>query len=120
MRDSVCQPRRLANSQSRFVLRRKLLNAHLLRRQIEFAPPRVGKLAARLGNLTIRNVGDDSARLITVSNGKEGGIHVWDLRAIRRQLKALDLDWDAPEYPPEPPPAQTPLRLEVVLDPGGP
>ncbi len=58
----------------------------------------------------------DGTRLITVSNGKEGGIHVWDLRAIRRQLKALDLDWEAPDYPPEPPPSQTPLRLEIVAD----
>jgi tetratricopeptide (TPR) repeat protein len=27
-------------------------------------------------------------------------IHIWDLRAIRRQLKALDLDWSWPEFPP--------------------
>jgi WD40 repeat protein len=56
----------------------------------------------------------DGTRLITVSNGKEGGIHVWDLRAIRRGLKELGLDWDAPDYPPEPPPPQRPLRIEVV------
>jgi len=56
----------------------------------------------------------DGTRLVTLGKGREGGIHVWDLRAIRRELKALDLDWDAPDYPPEPPPVQTPLRLEVV------
>jgi tetratricopeptide (TPR) repeat protein/thiol-disulfide isomerase/thioredoxin len=27
-------------------------------------------------------------------------IHIWDLRAIRRQLKALRLDWSWPEFPP--------------------
>ncbi len=27
-------------------------------------------------------------------------IHVWDLRAIRRRLKAMGLDWDWPEFPP--------------------
>ena len=44
----------------------------------------------------------DGTRLITVSRGKDGGILVWDLRAIRRQLKAMGLDWEAPDYPPEP------------------
>ena len=29
-------------------------------------------------------------------------IHVWDLRAIRSRLKAMNLDWDAPELPPHP------------------
>jgi WD40 repeat protein len=41
-------------------------------------------------------------------------IHVWDLRAIRRRLTELDLDWDLPSYPP--PVAQDnaePLRVEV-------
>ena len=56
----------------------------------------------------------DGTRLIYVTNGKEGGIHVWDLRAIRRGLKAMDLDWDTPEYPPESPADSTPLRLEIV------
>jgi WD40 repeat protein len=56
----------------------------------------------------------DGARLITIIYGKEGNINVWDLRAIRRQLKALDLDWDAPDYPPKPAPADTSLRLEIV------
>jgi len=29
-------------------------------------------------------------------------IHVWDLRAIRRHLKAMNLDWDRPELPADP------------------
>ena len=58
----------------------------------------------------------DGTRLVTLGKGKEGGIHVWDLRSIRRQLKAFDLDWDAPDYPPEPPSSQKPLRLEIVPD----
>lgn len=29
-------------------------------------------------------------------------IQVWDLRSIRRQLAAINLDWDAPEYAPNP------------------
>jgi WD40 repeat protein len=27
-------------------------------------------------------------------------VHIWDLRAIRVQLKAMALDWDWPEFPP--------------------
>jgi hypothetical protein len=56
----------------------------------------------------------DGTRLDTVSNGRESGIRVWDLRAIRRGLKELDLDWDTPDYPPEPPVVHAPLRIEVV------
>jgi WD40 repeat protein len=67
----------------------------------------------------IHRFSPDGTRLITISSGKEGGIHVWDLRAIRRQLKALDLDWEAPEYPPELPPTQTPLRLKILPGPSG-
>lgn len=55
----------------------------------------------------------DGTRLVNLTKGREAGIHVWDLRAIRRQLKALDLDWDAPDYRPEPPSTPTPLRLDM-------
>jgi hypothetical protein len=56
----------------------------------------------------------DGTRLITASHGKTGGIHVWDLRAIRRDLKELRLDWEAPDYPPEAPVAHRTSRLEIV------
>ncbi len=42
-------------------------------------------------------------------------VHVWDLRTIRRRLKAMDLDWDAPPYPeadPEPPRPLPPLVVK--------
>jgi WD40 repeat protein len=55
----------------------------------------------------------DGTRLLTISNGRAGGIHVWDLRAIRAQLKKLGLDWAAPDYPPAQPAAQHPLRLHI-------
>jgi serine/threonine protein kinase/WD40 repeat protein len=44
------------------------------------------------------------------------GIYVWDLRLIRHELRALGLDWDAPEYPPANHPPSTlrpPLRVTV-------
>jgi WD40 repeat protein len=34
----------------------------------------------------------DGTRLITLTNGNVRGIHVWDLRSIRRELAALGLD----------------------------
>jgi hypothetical protein len=43
-------------------------------------------------------------------------IHVWDLRAVRRQLRELDLDWQGPDYPP--PPQSHPWQVEI--DPGQP
>jgi WD40 repeat protein len=42
------------------------------------------------------------------------GIYVWDLRLIRRQLKKMDLDWDAPEFPAAP----TAAPLRVIVDQG--
>jgi serine/threonine protein kinase/WD40 repeat protein/tetratricopeptide (TPR) repeat protein len=45
-------------------------------------------------------------------------IHVWDLRKLRAELRALDLDWDAPAYPPDLEDAQPPReppRLRVDL-----
>jgi hypothetical protein len=40
----------------------------------------------------------DNTKLITINMIK--GIHVWDLRLIRRELKELGLDWDWPAIPP--------------------
>jgi serine/threonine protein kinase/WD40 repeat protein len=42
----------------------------------------------------------DGTRLVTASNGKAGGNHVWDIAALRTRLKEWELDWDAPDYPP--------------------
>jgi serine/threonine protein kinase/WD40 repeat protein len=55
----------------------------------------------------------DGTRLITVTNGKERGIHVWDLSALRARLKEMKLDWNAPDYRPAPREA-VPLRLEIL------
>ena len=45
----------------------------------------------------------DGARLVVVSNTAPPCVHVWDLRAIRRQLAEMGLDWDQPVYPSLPP-----------------
>src|SRR5262249_34698331 len=43
--------------------------------------------------------------------GRDGAFQVWDLRAIRQQLKEMDLDWDLPPYPA--PPSETAKPLHV-------
>jgi serine/threonine protein kinase/WD40 repeat protein len=40
---------------------------------------------------------DGSRLVVTTSDGP--AVHVWDLRAIRRQLVTMGLDWDAPALP---------------------
>ena len=37
----------------------------------------------------------DASKIIAIN--RTGGIRVWDLRLIRRQLKAMGLDWNSPE-----------------------
>jgi tetratricopeptide (TPR) repeat protein len=59
----------------------------------------------------------DGSRLVVTTN--EGpAVHVWDLRAIRRQLVDLGLDWDAPAYSEHDPadsslPPLPPLRINL-------
>ncbi|HLJ94567.1 MAG TPA: protein kinase, partial [Gemmataceae bacterium] len=55
----------------------------------------------------------DGTRLITTTNGSVGGVHVWDLSALRKRLKEMELDWDMPELSPTRKPASQ-LRLEVL------
>jgi serine/threonine protein kinase/WD40 repeat protein len=60
----------------------------------------------------------DGARLICQASATKV-VHIWDLRAIRARLAALDLDWEAgPLPPPAWGPNVAPLRVQV--DPGTP
>ena len=52
----------------------------------------------------------DGTRLAVASRGSRQLI-VWDLRAIRRSLAKLGLDWDQPPFPPPRP--QTKVQLIV-------
>jgi serine/threonine protein kinase/WD40 repeat protein/tetratricopeptide (TPR) repeat protein len=83
--------------------------------------PRTGAELARLEdpNLDLSSppaFSPDGALLILPCAGKGKGIHVWDLRRIRRVLREMDLDWDAPELPPEP--AARPVAHAEFVDPG--
>lgn len=61
----------------------------------------------------------DGAKLFASQFQSGNGIWVWDLRSIRRGLATLDLDWDAPPFPPEA--CTDPVAITVVgaslLDP---
>jgi Tfp pilus assembly protein PilF len=57
----------------------------------------------------------DGARLVVITS--EGpAVHVWDLRAIRRHLAGMGLDWDAPPYPDHDSadPSAPPLTLDPI------
>jgi hypothetical protein len=61
----------------------------------------------------------DGSRLVVTTNDGPA-VHVWDLRAIRRQLARIGLDWDAPAYSDDDPASLTlpPLPpLQVDLGP---
>jgi WD40 repeat protein len=58
---------------------------------------------------------DGSRLVITTNDGP--AVHVWDLRAIRRQLAGIGLDWDAPAYSDDDPASPTlpplpPLKVD--------
>jgi serine/threonine protein kinase/WD40 repeat protein len=56
-------------------------------------------------------------RLLITRNGDYTAIHAWDLPELRRQLKTLDLDWEAPPYPAEAArPRSFPPPLQVKID----
>ena len=83
-----------------------------------------GRVIARLESPDLSDVGtaaftpDGSRLVLAVDNSP--AIHVWDLRAVRRGLVELGLDWDAPAYSEHDPAdrAASPLpRLQVDLGP---
>jgi WD40 repeat protein len=56
----------------------------------------------------------DGGQLITLGWDSEA-IHIFDLRAIREQLKELGLDWDAEPLPPAPATPVQPLEIQVEM-----
>jgi tetratricopeptide (TPR) repeat protein len=56
----------------------------------------------------------DGSQLVASSQDGQS-VHVWDLRAIRKQLADMDLDWGLPQYPPPDPGAGQPLHVQVDL-----
>ncbi len=56
----------------------------------------------------------DGTRLLAPGQG----IHVWDLRALRRQLAALGLDWQQPAYPEAPVTPLVPFQVQIRVEGG--
>jgi WD40 repeat protein/tRNA A-37 threonylcarbamoyl transferase component Bud32 len=56
----------------------------------------------------------DGSLLIT-HGGESEALHIFDLRAIREQLRELGLDWSDEPLPPRPPVAREPLQITVEL-----
>jgi hypothetical protein len=59
------------------------------------------------------DISPDGALLLATTGPR---LHLWDLRRLRQELKALGLDWDLPDYPPAPPRSSQPLQVVVLKD----
>jgi len=88
---------------------------------IRLLDPATGREVARLddpnqssGWLTFS---PDGSRLVNCSDF-DRVINVWDLRAFRKQLTEMRLDWGLPPLPPAPPPSKKPLLVQI--DDGSP
>jgi tetratricopeptide (TPR) repeat protein len=81
-----------------------------------------GRTVARLespdlGEVYSASFSPDGSRLVVSSNDGPA-VHVWDLRAIRRTLARMGLDWDAPAYSDDDPagrsaPPLPPLQVDL-------
>jgi len=59
--------------------------------------------------------GADGTQLVSTEGGNHS-FHVWDLRAIRKQLATMGLDWALPPYPPTLEVNETqPLQIQVEI-----
>jgi serine/threonine protein kinase/WD40 repeat protein len=75
-----------------------------------------GRTVARLEDphgdrATSQGFTPDGTQLV-VAACHAGAIHIWDFRAIRARLKAMNLDWDWPEFPPA---ASVNMASEAVM-----
>ena len=57
----------------------------------------------------------DGTQLAALAQGQP--VELWDLRALREDLKAINLDWDLPPYPSaQPDSTPGPITLEIEPD----
>jgi serine/threonine protein kinase/WD40 repeat protein/tetratricopeptide (TPR) repeat protein len=98
----------------------RLMALGLSPQQILLADAATGRAIAHLSTLQPLSPGPlafsaDGTRLVASTNKRT--LLLWDLRAVRAQLAARDLDWDQPPYPP-PAANEHEKPCEVQVDPG--
>jgi WD40 repeat protein/tetratricopeptide (TPR) repeat protein len=99
----------------------RLVVAQDPRRVLLLAETATGRTLARLRSPDLcaarwATFSPDGSRLVVTTNDGPA-VHVWDLRAIRRRLAELGLDWDAPAYSDDDPadpsrPSLPPLQVD--------
>jgi WD40 repeat protein/Tfp pilus assembly protein PilF len=64
-------------------------------------------------------VSPDGGHVLATSIDDPGGMRMWDLRLVRKELAAMGLDWDAPPIPDRPAGEDLarPLEIEVITGP---
>jgi WD40 repeat protein len=69
-----------------------------------------------LANLTGLGLSADGTRVAASTD--DNMLALWDLRRLRQQLTALELDWELPPYPPEEQPGEPvqPVTVNVVAE----
>jgi eukaryotic-like serine/threonine-protein kinase len=80
----------------------RLLEVQEASKVIRLVETETGRTLARLESPDLCPVGwstfsPDGSRLVATTNDRPA-VHVWDLRAIRKRLATMGLDWDAPPY----------------------
>jgi hypothetical protein len=87
---------------------------------VRLVDPNTGREYARLENpnqerASMLTFGSDGTRIVT-TDGHHRSLHVWDLRAVRKQLAEMGLDWAlSPDAPASEVDETQPLRIEVLL-----
>jgi serine/threonine protein kinase/WD40 repeat protein len=104
----------------------RLVVVHYASMIIRLVETETGRTLARLESPDLCSVwgatfSPEGSRLVVTTNDGPA-VHVWNLRAIRRQLARIGLDWDAPAYPDDDPASLTlpplpPLRVDLGLSP---
>jgi WD40 repeat protein len=104
-----------------FAPKGRLLAVEAGARTVRLVVPDDGRELVRLegpdhNSVSPRCFSPDGAKLVTFGSDLST-LHVWDLRALRAELSALGLDWEAPPYPPAPPSLDS-QSLQVTVDLG--
>src|SRR5262249_18248426 len=92
----------------------KMLAVFRSRSDVQLGDPTTGAQFARLPTAGAPYGFSPDGSLLVTFAGRDGAIQVWDIRLIRQQLEAMDLDWDLPPYPPPRTEGTTPLRVKVL------